>query len=52
MRIVKDVMTKKSEQVFDLFAPQHDENESYRSESKKGFFSEFFLPDDQIQKLF
>ena len=31
-RIVKDVMTKKSEQVFDLFVAQHKQNEGYEGD--------------------
>ena len=32
VRIVKDVMTNKIEQVFDLFAAQHEQNEGYESD--------------------
>ena len=32
VRIVKDVMTNKIEQVFDLFAAQHEQNEAYESD--------------------
>ena len=31
-RIVKDVMTKKSEQVFDLFVAQDKQNEGYEGD--------------------
>ena len=47
-RIVKDVMTKKSEQVFDLFVAQHKQNEGYEGDLKNFFF----VSGDRIQKNF